>query len=88
MKEVYLEWMPFKDWLLKKYGYTPQQLYDLCTFTGRYGDYNKVMEWYRRRYRQDNAEREQLLAANPFVQQQPIQGGNENGYNAEFYEQG
>lgn len=84
MHEICLEWMPFKDWLLKKYGYTPQQPYDLCTATGRYGDYNKVMEWYRRRYRQENAEREQLLAANPFTQ---LQGGIENGYGGELHKQ-
>lgn len=50
-----------------KYGYTPEQIYNLCLATGRYGDYDKVMEWYRRRYQQYNELREQLRAANPFT---------------------
>lgn len=48
------------------YGYTSEQLYDLCLATGCYGDYDKVMAWYRRRYQQYNDLREQLRAANPF----------------------
>lgn len=58
--------MPFKEWLLWKYNYTPEQLYELCLATGRYGDYDKVMAWYRRRYQWYNEMREQLIAANPF----------------------
>ncbi len=61
------ELMSFQEWLLWKYNYTPRQLYELCLATGRYGDYNRVMEWYRRRYRQYNELREQLRAANPFT---------------------
>lgn len=49
------------------YNYTPEQLYDLCLATGRYGDYNRVMEWYRRRYQQYSELREQLRSANPFT---------------------
>lgn len=84
-REISGELLTFREWLKHKYGYTPQELYDLCTATGRYGDYNKVMEWYRRRYQQDNELREQLLAANPFTQ--PLKGGNENGYDAELHKQ-
>lgn len=61
-----MELLTFKEWLLRMYGETPEHLYTLCIATGNYGDYNKVMEWYRRRYRYDNVLREQLLAANPF----------------------
>lgn len=65
-REVSGEHKTFQEWLLLKYGYTPEQLYNLCLATGRYGDYDRVMEWYRRRYRQYNELREQLLAAIPF----------------------
>lgn len=64
--EISGEFKSFQEWLQWKYGYTPGQLYELCLATGRYGDYNKVMEWYRRRYQQYNVLREQLLAAVPF----------------------
>lgn len=60
------EFMTFKEWLLWRYGYTPGMLYDLCLATGRYGDYDKVMAWYRHRYQQYNELREQFLAAVPF----------------------
>lgn len=65
-REVSGEYKTFQEWLSWKYGYTPQQLYDLCLATGKYGDYDKVMAWYRRRYQQYNELRERLLAANPF----------------------
>lgn len=67
LKEVCLEYLTFKEWLSWMYSYTPEQLYDLCLATGRYGDYNKVMEWYRRRFQRYNELREQLRAANPFA---------------------
>lgn len=66
-KDYSLEYLTFKEWLSWMYNYTPEQLYDLCLATGRYGDYNRVMEWYRRRYQQYNELREQLRAANPFT---------------------
>lgn len=66
-REVSGEYKTFQEWLLWKYDYTPRKLYDLCLATGSYGDYDKVMAWYRRRYQQYNELREQLLAANPFT---------------------
>lgn len=66
-RDVSGEYKTFQEWLQWKYGYTPEQLYELCLATGRYGDYNKVMEWYRRRYQQYNVLREQLRAACPFT---------------------
>lgn len=65
-KDYRLEFLSFKDWLLWKHSYTPEQLYDLCLATGSYGDYDRVMAWYRRSYRQYNEQRELLRAAVPF----------------------
>lgn len=66
LKEFKAEHLSFREWLQWSYGYTPEQLYELCLATGRYGDYNRVMEWYRRRYRWYNEQREQLRKACPF----------------------
>ncbi len=60
----------FEDWLLKRYDITPMILYIQCKQTGRYGDYDEAMKWYRRRYQIEMDERECFLEANPFKQQE------------------
>ena len=47
--------LTFQEWLKKRYNTTPPDLFDLAKATGRYGDYDKLLEWYRRRYRQQQA---------------------------------
>ncbi|MDE5894344.1 MAG: hypothetical protein K2H45_15630 [Acetatifactor sp.] len=56
----------FKEWLLYRYTETPLHLHDVALATGSYRDYERLMEWYRRRYRYEMELREQLISANPF----------------------
>ena len=56
----------FIDWLLERYDTTPLTLLYLCKQTGKRKDYDKVMAWYRKRYRYEMQLRESLLEANPF----------------------
>lgn len=56
----------FKEWLLDRYTETPQHLHDVALATGCYRDYERLMEWYRRRYKYEMELREQLISANPF----------------------
>jgi len=59
----------FMEWLWERYRVTPLIQLDLCKKTA-YGsarrEYEKVMEWYRQRYRYEMEIREKLIAANPF----------------------
>lgn len=56
----------FKEWLLDRYTETPRHLHDVALATGSYRDYERLMEWYRRRYRYEMELRELLISANPF----------------------
>lgn len=56
----------FLEWLKKRYDIVPSGLYLLCQATGYYGDYNRCMEWYRRRYRKEITQGRALHRANPF----------------------
>lgn len=57
----------FNEWLLAKYGTTPMALYVLNKHTGRYGEYDKMMDWYRRRYRREMDQLKALISDNPFL---------------------
>lgn len=56
----------FLEWLKQRYDETPAGLYLLCQATGSYGDYNALMEWYRRRYRKEIKLGRALNLNNPF----------------------
>lgn len=60
----------FLDWLLTRHDTTPTVMRVLCKQTARYGsgktEYEKAMEWYRRRYRYEKELREQMIKSNPF----------------------
>lgn len=56
----------FLEWLKARYGIVPAKLYLLCQAVGYYGDYNKCMEWYRRRYRKEITQGRALHLSNPF----------------------
>lgn len=57
----------FNEWLLAKYDTTPMTLYVLNKNTGRYGEYDKLMNWYRRRYRMEMDQLKCLIDNNPFI---------------------
>jgi hypothetical protein len=57
----------FNEWLLARYDTTPMTLYELNKATGRYGEYDKLMEWYRRRYRREMLQLKLLSSGNPFI---------------------
>lgn len=57
----------FNEWLLARYDETPMTLYVLSKNTGRYGDYDRMMEWCRRRYRREMDQLKALIADNPFL---------------------
>ncbi len=56
----------FQEWLEMRYHETPRQIYDYLTTTGRYGDYNKAMEYLRGKYRQELREQRNFFNNNPF----------------------
>lgn len=56
----------FLEWLKARYDTYPAKLYLLCQAVGYYGDYNKCMEWYRRRYRKEIMQGRILHLENPF----------------------
>lgn len=55
----------FKAWLWENYQTTPFLVLDLCKKTSRSPrrDFEKVMDWYRRRYRQEMIDRQALKEA-------------------------
>mgnify|MGYP004581922927 FL=1 len=53
------------DWLWRRYQHTPLIVRGLCRQTG--GNYEKVMAWYRYRYRLEMEQRELLTSNNPFT---------------------
>lgn len=71
----------FLEWLKLKYGTVPSKLYLLCQATGSYGDYDKCMEWYRRRYRKEIEVYRNLCKANPFIEKQEDKN---YGFNEQF----
>lgn len=60
----------FRDWLISRYCVTPQHLYRVARVTGPYRDYNNLMDWYRYRYQTEKQRHEDLVAANPFHNQE------------------
>ena len=60
----------FRDWLISRYCETPQHLYRVARATGPYRDYNNLMDWYRYRYQTEKQRHEDLVAANPFHNQE------------------
>ena len=63
----------FLDWLRERHNYTPLTIKLLCKQTG--GDYNKVMSWYRQRYRYENDRKQYLINTNPFLKMEENQNG-------------
>lgn len=59
----------FQEWLAVRYNYCPMELYKLALATGKYGDYDKLMEWYRRRYRYEKDLARMYDNNNPFTQE-------------------
>ena len=58
----------FLDWLRERHNYTPLTIKLLCKQTG--SDYNKVMSWYRQRYRYET-----IVNNNPFSNMEENQNG-------------
>ena len=63
----------FLDWLRERHNYTPLTIKLLCKQTG--GDYNKVMRWYRQRYRYENDRKQYLINTNPFLKMEENKNG-------------
>ena len=63
----------FLDWLRERHNYTPLTIKLLCKQTG--GDYNKVMSWYRQRYRYENDRKQYLINTNPFLKMEENKNG-------------
>ncbi len=59
----------FQEWLWEEYHTSAPELYGLVKAVGNYGDYERMMKSYRRRYRQQMELRAALIAANPFREQ-------------------
>ena len=66
VQQVYPEEPTFQEWLSDRYGVTPFQLQHLVIITGKKGDYDKMMEWYRRRYRFEMLRNKIYNNNNPF----------------------
>lgn len=56
----------FQEWLCRNYNVTSRELYATALATGTYNSYNKLMDWYRKRYRYEMEQRELLKDACPF----------------------
>lgn len=65
----YADYKPtFEEWLAQRHNTTSRKLYEMFRMTGaRYGEYDKAMEYLRRKYREEMDYREALLASNPFL---------------------
>ena len=68
--DISSEEQTFLDWLLSRYNTTPLTLRALCKQTGNRREYEKMMEWYRRRYRKEMQIKGELIEANPFITQE------------------
>jgi hypothetical protein len=56
------------EWLVKTQNTTPREMYAMFSATGRPWEYQKAMEYLRRKYAQEMQYRESLIASNPFVE--------------------
>ena len=54
----------FRDWL------NTRHLFRVARATGPYRDYNNLMDWYRYRYQLEKQRHIDLVAANPFYNQE------------------
>lgn len=69
----------FLEWLWDRYQTTPiieLDLFKKTAYRNARREYEKAMEWYRRRYRYEMEIRERLIAANPFKEQEENLNGN------------